>query len=79
MAQIYEKGYYMPKVQFTTVTEVEMDEYNPTDIKEMGKSISQAGQNDVSSICQSVEVVSVTAKPILEEIDCLAVDDIPEL
>lgn len=68
----------MTKVQFTTVTEVEMDDYNPSDIIEMGKSIAQAGKSDIEGICQSSNVVSVKALPIPDEIDCLE-DNKPEV
>ena len=61
----------MPKVHFTTVTEVEMDEYNPLDIAEMGKTIAQAGKTDIEGVCQFATVLSVKAMPMLEEIDCL--------
>ena len=61
----------MTRVKFTTVTEVEMDEFNPSDIAEMGKSIGAAGKLDIEGITLNSTVVSVKAMPILEEIDCL--------
>lgn len=67
----------MTKVRFTTVTEVDMDEFNERDIKEMGKSIGQAGVNDVSGVCQGASLVSVKADPVLSTIDCLDEDEEP--
>ena len=61
----------MTKVRFTTVTEVNMDEFNPQDIADMGKSIAQAGKTDIEGVCQGATVLSVKAIAVLPEIDCL--------
>lgn len=65
----------MTKVRFTTVTEVLMDEFSQVDIIEMGNNIGSAGKNDIEGVCQGVEVLSIKAMPVIEEIDCLAVEE----
>ena len=68
----------MTKVLFTTVTEVTMDEFNQEDIIEMGTSISIGGKKDIEGICQSANVLSIKAQPVLDEIDCMVEkDEIP--
>lgn len=64
----------MTTVRFTTVTEVLMDEFSVADITDMGRSIALAGKRDVEGICQSSNVISVKAVPVMDEIDCLFKD-----
>jgi len=61
-------------VEITTVTRIEMDEFNKDSIKDAGTNIANGGINDVGGIYQDVKLLSVKAMPIMDEIDCLEED-----
>jgi len=62
----------MPKVKFTTVHEIEMDENNEQDIREIASQISKGALANVEDIVQGITVKSLKAE-FVQEIDCLEV------
>ena len=59
----------MPKVIFTVQHEVEMDELNEADMRDMGWQLANGAKSNIESVVQSVKVVAVKALPIVEELD----------
>ena len=60
----------MPKVSITVVHQVEMDEHNEQDIKEIANQLARGAITNVESIVQEVKTTSIKAE-FIQLIDCM--------
>lgn len=60
----------MPRVKIVTVQEVEMDDNNTSDIKEIANQLAKGAVSNIEDIVQSVKVTSLKAE-FVQEINCL--------
>jgi hypothetical protein len=66
----------MAKVKVIMVSEIEMDENNVSDIKEISNQLAKGGVQNVEDIVQDIKVTSLRAE-FIQEINCLEV--VPEI
>lgn len=64
----------MPKVNFTVVHSVEMDEHDTQDIKEIANQLAKGAVANVESIVQEVSTSSIKAE-FIKTIDCMEVTE----
>lgn len=62
----------MPKVSITVVHQVEMDEHNELDIKEIANQLAKGATTNVDGIVQEVKTISIKAE-FVQSIDCMEV------